>query len=153
MRQRAIMLGAITTVVIVASPSSFAAPSRFDAGGKVRVRIAGANNGQDVTNGGVAGKGQFTATGAITEQGTDVAYRTVKGSLDTGNAVITLRHVAKGAKGTLTFLVKIVVHPATTTSRWTITSGTRAYKGLQGGGKEYENADHTVTILAGTVSR
>ncbi len=147
------MLAAITTVLIVASPSAFAAPSRLDSGGKVRVRIAGANNGQDVTNGGVAGKGRFTATGAITDKGTDVAYRTVKGNLDTGNAVITLRHVAKGAKGTLTFLVKIVVQPATTTSRWTITSGTRAYKGLQGEGKEYENSDHTVTILTGTVSR
>jgi hypothetical protein len=138
--------------LIVALPSSFAAPSRLDSG-KVRVRIAGANNGQDERNGGFAGKGQFAATGAITDKGTDVAYRTVKGNLDTGNAVITLRHVAKGTKGTLTFLVKIVVQPATTTSRWTITSGTRAYKGLQGGGKEYENSDHTVTILAGTVSR
>jgi hypothetical protein len=152
-RQRALMLAAITAVLIVASPSSFAALSRLDSGGKVRVRIAGANNGQDVRNGGVSGKGQFTATGAIADKGTVVAYRTVKGNLDTGNAVITVRNVAKGAKGTLTFLVKIVVHPATTTSRWTITSGTRAYKGLQGGGKEYENADHTVTILAGTVSR
>ena len=46
---------------------------------------AGGNNGQDVTNGGVAGKGQFKATGAITDQGTDVAYRTVTGSLDTGH--------------------------------------------------------------------
>ncbi len=153
MRQRAIMLAAVTTVVLVASCTSFAAPSRLDSGGKVRVRIAGGNNGQDVTNGAVAGKGQFTATGAITDHGTDVVYRTVKGRLDTGHAVITLRHVAKGTKGTLTFLVKIVVEPATTTSRWTITSGTRAYKGLQGGGKEYENADHTVIILAGTVSR
>jgi hypothetical protein len=152
-RQRALMLAAITAVLIVASPSSFAALSRLDSGGKVRVRIAGANNGQDVRNGGVSGKGQFTATGAIADKGTVVAYRTVKGNLDTGNAVITVRNVAKGAKGTLTFLVKIVVQPATTTSGWTVTSGTRAYKGLQGGGKEYENADHTVVILAGTVSR
>ena len=77
----------------------------------------------------------------------------MKGNLDADNAVITVREVAKGTKGTLTFLIKVVVQPTTTTSRWTITSGTRAYKGLQGGGKEYENADHTVTILAGTVSR
>ncbi len=153
MSQKAIMLAAITAVVFVASSSSLAASSRLDSGGKVRVRIAGANNGQDVTNGGVAGKGKFTATGAITDQGTDVAYRTVKGSLDTGHAVITIRQVAKGTKGTLTFLVKVVVQPATTTSRWTITSGTRAYKGLHGAGKEYENADHTVVILTGTVSR
>ena len=81
------MLAAITAVLIVASPSSFAALSRLDSGGKVRVRIAGANNGQDVRNGGVSGKGQFTATGAIADKGTVVAYRTVKGNLDTGNAV------------------------------------------------------------------
>ena len=153
MRHRAIVLAAITMVVFVALSSSLAASSRLDAGDKVRVRIAGANNGQDVRNGGVSGKGQFTATGAITDHGPVVAYRTVKGNLDTGNAVITIRNVAKGTKGTLTFLVKVVVQPTTTTSRWTITSGTRAYKGLQGGGKEYENADHTVVILAGTVSR
>jgi hypothetical protein len=54
-RQTAIMLAAITTVLVVASPSSFAARSRPDSGGKVRVRIAGANNGQDVRNGGVSG--------------------------------------------------------------------------------------------------
>ena len=153
MRQRATILAVITTVVFVASSSSLAAPSRLDSGGKVRVRIAGANNGQDVRNGGVSGVGQFTATGAITDHGPVVAYRTVKGNLDTGNAVITIRNVAKGSKGTLTFLVKVVVQPATTTSRWTITSGTRAYKGLHGAGKEYENADHTVVILAGAVSR
>ena len=70
MRHRAIMLAAITMVVFVALSSSLAASSRLDAGDKVRVRIAGANNGQDVRNGGVSGKGQFTATGAITDQGT-----------------------------------------------------------------------------------
>ena len=42
--------------------------------------------------------GQFTATGAITDHGPVVAYRTVKGNLDTGNAVITIRNVAKGTK-------------------------------------------------------
>ena len=153
MRQRAIMLAAITAVLIVALPSSFAAPSRLDSaarcGSASPVRTTARTKRMEASR--VKASSRPRARSQI--KGTDVAYRTVKGNLDTGNAVITLRHVAKGTKGTLTFLVKIVVQPATTTSRWTITSGTRAYKGLQGGGKEYENADHTVIILAGTVSR
>ena len=100
-----------------------------------------------------SGRGHFTATGAITDQGTAVAYRTVKGNLATGNAVITLRFVTTGKKGAITSLVKIVVKPTTTTSRWTIASGTKAYKGLGGKGTERENADHTVVTMTGTVSR
>jgi hypothetical protein len=81
------------------------------------------------------------------------AIALVKGNLATGNAVITLRLVTTGKKGAITFLVKIVVKPTTTTSRWTITSGTKAYKGLSGKGTERENADHTVVTMTGTVSR
>jgi hypothetical protein len=69
----------------------------------------------------------------------------VKGSL------ITLRTVALGTKGTLVFVVKI--DTSVGTSRWTIASGTRAYKGLHGHGTEKENADYTVSVLTGTVSR
>ena len=110
---------------------------------KVRVRIAGANNGQEVSDGGVAGTGRFTATGAITEKGTVVVYRTVKAAL------ITLRFVTAGEKGTITFVVKIDTNVGT--SRWTIISGTKAYKGLHGKGIERENADYTVSTLTGTV--
>ena len=38
-------------------------------------------------------------------------------------------------------------------SRWTISSGTKAYKGLHGKGIERENADYTVSTLTGTVWR
>jgi hypothetical protein len=119
----------------------------------IRVRMVGANNGQDVTNGGVSGKGRFTSTGAIVDAGTVVAYRTVKGNLDIGRAVITLRFVTRGKKGAITYLVKVKIEPATTTSTWTIASGTKAYKGLHGSGRERENAEHTVVTLTGTVSR
>ena len=112
--------------------------------GKLRVRITGANNGKDVTNGDVAGIGRFTATGAITDRGTSVVYRTVKGAL------ISLRFVNAGRNGTITFLVKIDTNVGT--SRWTIGSGTRAYRGLRGKGTERENADYTVSILTGTVA-
>jgi len=123
--------------------------SGHDASGvPIKVRIWGANEGQRgdlVTNGGVAGTGHFVASGAISEKGKVVVYRTVKGSL------ITLRNVATGRKGTITFLVKIDTDAGT--SRWTITSSTKAYKGLRGKGVESENADFTVSTLTGVVSR
>jgi hypothetical protein len=124
------------------------------AGGKVKVVIAG--TGERIpppTDGSLAGHATFRASGAITDQGTAVTYRTVKGNLATSNAVITLRYVTTGKKGAITFLDKIVVKPTTTTSRWTITSGTKAYKGLHGKGTETENASYTVSTLRGTVWR
>jgi hypothetical protein len=121
---------------------------RSDAGGSVRVRISGTNEGQHgdrVTNGGVAGIGHYVARGAVSDKGKVVVYRTVRGPL------ITLRNVAVGKKGTITFLVKIDTNAGT--SRWTITSGTRAYGGLRGEGIESESSDFTVSTLTGTVSR
>ena len=117
-----------------------------DRGGRVTVRIAGTNDGgYQVTDGGVAGTGTFTASGAIRDRGTVTGYRTVQGEL------ITLRFVTVGKKGTITFVVKIDTKVGT--SRWTISSGTGAYKGLHGRGIERENFDYTVSTLTGTVSR
>ena len=124
------------------------AASRNDRGGKVTVRISDMNaggKGDSVTNGGLAGTGHFTASGAISETGKAVVYRTVKDPL------ITLRYVTSGKNGTITFVVKI--NTSISTSRWTITSATKAYKGLHGEGIESENADYTVSTLTGTVSR
>jgi hypothetical protein len=120
---------------------SLAAPSR------VRVWIANGNNGQNVTNGGVAGRGHFHATGAISDTGTVVTYRT-----DTG-ALITLRYVTTSTKGTITYVVKITPYSGTGSSRWTITSATGRYKGLHGRGTESENGQYTVSILTGTIWR
>ncbi len=125
----------------IASPVAHA--GHDSGGGKVKVRIAGANH-REVTNGSVAGTGRFTASGAITDRGTVTTYRTVKGAL------ITIRFVSVGKKGSITFVVKIDTNVGT--SRWTITSGTKAYKGLHGKGTERENADYTVSTLTGTVS-
>ena len=115
-------------------------------GGNVKVVIAGTNDKHDVKDGSLAGTGTFKASGAITDAGTALAYRTenVDGTL------ITLRFVARGKKGTITYVVKIDTN--TSTSRWTIASGTRAYKGLHGKGTETENASYTVSVLRGTVS-
>jgi hypothetical protein len=114
--------------------------------GKVTVRITGTNDGGDrVTDGGVAGTGHFTASGAITDKGSVTGYRTVKG------AFITLRFVSVGTKGTITFVVKIDTNVGT--SGWTIASGTKAYRGLHGKGIERENAGYTVSTLTGIVWR
>jgi hypothetical protein len=127
--------------------SSPAATARLIvSGGKVKIVIAGTNDRFDVRDGSLAGTGTFKATGAITDSGTALAYRTV--SRD--GMLITLRFVAKGKKGTITYVVK--VNTNTSTSRWTITSGTGAYKGLHGKGTESENVGYTVSTLRGTVS-
>jgi len=72
--------------------------------GKITVRISGTNDeqqGDRVIKGGVAGIGNFSASGVISDKGKVVVYRTAKPPL------ITLRFVASGSKGTVTFLVKI----------------------------------------------
>jgi hypothetical protein len=126
------------------SPALTAGPTV--SGGKVKVVIAGTNDNFDVRDGGLAGKGTFRATGAISDRGPVLAYRTV----NRDETLITLRYVAKGKKGAITYLVKI--HTDTGTSRWSIVSGTKAYKGLHGKGTESEDAQFTVSTLIGTVS-
>ena len=103
--------------------------------------------GDSVTKGECRGVGDFTASGAISERGKLVTCRTVKMPL------ITLRYVAVGKKGTITFVVKIHTDTVPVTSRWTITSATKAYAGLHGEGIESENLDFSVSTLTGTVSR
>ena len=69
--------------------------------------------------------------------------------------MITLRFVAKGRKGTITYVVKIDTNLANpdAAARWTITSATKAYQGLHGKGTTSVNAGYTVRILRGSVSR
>ena len=114
-------------------------------GGKVKVVIAGTNDRiPPPTDGSLAGKGTFKASGALTDTGVALGYRTVSAD------GITLRFVTKSKKGTITFVVKI--DTTTGTSRWRISSGTKAYAGLHGKGTESENASYTVSTLRGTVS-
>jgi hypothetical protein len=137
-------LGVVTFAAALAGVTAIAANSA-DRRVMVRIVASGPSNGDEVTNGGVAGTGHFTASGAITDRGTETTYRTMKGAL------ITLRFVAVGKKGRITFMVKI--DTSVGRSRWTITSGTKAYKGLHGKGIERENAQYTVSTLTGTVWR
>ena len=119
----------------------------------VKVVIAGTNDAlEPVTDGGITGEGTFKASGAITDTGTARGYRWVKGDEATGWQ-ISLRYVTKGKKGAITYVVRIDTAGLPPTSRWTIESGTKAYKGLQGEGNETENASYTISYLRGTVWR
>ena len=119
----------------------------------MKVVIAGTNDAlEPVTDGGITGEGTFKATGAITDSGTARGYRWLKGDEATGWQ-ISLRYVTKGQKGAITYVVRIDATRLPPTSRWTIESGTKAYKGLQGEGNERENATYTVSTLTGKVWR
>jgi hypothetical protein len=119
----------------------------------VTVVIAGTNDAlEPVTDGGITGEGTFRATGAITDKGTVRGYRWLKGDDATGY-LISLRYVTKGKKGAITYVVRIDATRRPVISRWTIESGTKAYKGLQGKGIESENATYTVSTLRGKVWR
>ena len=161
-RRRRVRLAVVACVALVGvtvlavfertaeSQSSSPAPTARSvvSGGKVKVVIAGTNDRiPPPTDGSLAGKGTFKATGAITDAGQVLGYRRVTAN----GTLITLRFVAKGKKGVITYLVKIDTTAGT--SRWTISSGTGAYKGLHGKGIERENATFTVSTLTGTVSR
>jgi len=141
-RARCIGLAILATLAAMSSARPAAAAGSV---ASVTVRIAVTNDGSEVSNGDVAGTGRFTAHGGITDRGKVVVYRTMNGSH------ITLRFLAAGVKGRITFVVKI--DATLGTSRWTIASGTRRYRGLHGRGTERENATYTVSTLTGTVWR
>ena len=160
-RRRRIRMAAVACVVLVGA-TVFAVFERTAASqnssptltaksgaisGKVKVVIAGTNDRYDVHDGSLAGTGTFKASGAVTDTGKALAYRTVSSQ----GTLITLRYVTKGKKGTITYVVKIDTNAST--SRWTIASGSGAYKGLHGKGSETENATYTISVLKGTVSR
>lgn len=130
------------------SQSSASSSLPKPASGKITVWSTETLSPQDVTNGGVVGTGHFTISGAITDAGTEVDYRTVKGTK------VLIRRVVVGKKGTITFL--ITLGGTLVLGLWTITSATKSYKGLHGSGKQtvdnYQNVPATFA-LTGTVSQ
>ena len=100
-----------------------------------------------VTDGGVAGTGRCTITGMLHDSGPVTDYRTQNGE----TAIV--RRVVTGAKGTITFMIRINLLGGS--EPWTITSGTRTYAKLHGRGNEvvdnYAGSPATF-VLKGTVS-
>ena len=142
----AALVVALAIALGVAALAAFAASSgdnATSAADRVKVIIAGTNDAfEEQTDGGITGEGTFRATGAITDKGTARGYRGLS-TLDP--KVILLGFVTKGKKGAITYAVTIDTKPRPVISRWTIESGTKAYKGLQGEGTETENSTWTVS--------
>jgi hypothetical protein len=151
--------GLVAVALVAAVPGFSCGSSQSSAGrsapkpanGKITVQSTETLSAQDVTNGGVAGTGHFTSSGAVADKGAVTDHRTVK-----GNKVL-IRRVAVGKNGTITFLITLYTTAAPTTlGRWTITSATNSYKGLHGNGAQtvdnYNNNPATF-VLAGTVSQ
>jgi hypothetical protein len=141
-------------VKTAASTNRSSAPARQrgrPVSGKITVRATETLSPQDVTNGGVAGTGHSTISGAITDAGAATDYRTVKGTK------VLIRRVVVGKKGRITFLITLyTTAPPTALGHWTITSATGTYKGLHGSGDQtvdnYTSVPATFA-LAGTVSQ
>jgi hypothetical protein len=160
-RRRRRRNAAIVTLVVVAGVALFgligrsaqsqtASPALSSqpvlSGGKVKVVIAGTNDlASPPTDGSLAGKGTFKASGAVADAGPALGYRKVSAA----GTLITLRYVTKGNKGSIIYVVKIDTTAGT--SKWTIVSGTKAYAGLHGKGTETENDSYTVSVLKGRV--
>jgi hypothetical protein len=146
MRKRNIVLSLAAAPAVAVLLSSCA--SQNVPGSNLTVHCTENLTGVDVTNGGVAGTGHCTLTGALHDSGPDTDYRTQ--TPDT----ITIRKVITGAKGTITFVIEIPQVGAGG-ERFTITSGTGAYARLHGHGLQvvdnYQAAPATF-VLKGTVS-
>ena len=137
----------LTLVTMLAVPASDAPIAHAGPQGTVTVRATESLE-KHLTNGGMSGKGHFTISGAISDKGPVTDYRTQKAN------IAVVRRVAVGAKGTITFLITINVNTASET--WTIASGTKAYKGLHGKGKQVLDAWYSSParfVMTGTVSQ
>ena len=115
--------------------------------GGITVRSIETLTGGQVTGGGVSGTGRFTISGVITDKGKVTDYRRVKGS------TALIRRVTVGAQGTITF--SLARRPGAVACTWTIQSGTKAYRGLQGKGTQVVDEYYATPasfVLKGTVS-
>jgi hypothetical protein len=132
---------------VTASPSGSRA--HLTVPSALTVRCTETLSAADVTNGGVAGTGHCMLTGVLHDSGPTTDHRT-----QTAEAIF-IRRVVTGAKGTITFVIKIPTDGAGG-EPWTITSGTGGYAKLHGRGDQVVD-NYTGTpatfVLIGTVSQ
>jgi hypothetical protein len=146
MRKRNIALSLAAAPAIAVLISSC---SQNVAGSNLTLRCTETLTGADVTDGGVSGSGHCALTGRLHDNGPATDYRT-----QTGDTVF-IRRVVVGAKGTITFVIKIPTVGAGG-EPWTITSGTKTYAKLHGRG--YQVVDNytgtpATFVMKGTVSQ
>jgi hypothetical protein len=139
-------LAGALAVAVTGSAVAFAASASH----AVTVRCAEFLNGADVMDGGISGTGHCTISGAVEDRGTATDYR----RQIAGKALI--RRVVVGRKGTITFLITIHLGAgAGAEPSWSVTSGSKAYRGLQGKGHEVVDnfsATPATFVMKGTVS-
>jgi hypothetical protein len=148
MRKRNIVLSLAAAPAVAALISSCAA-SQHVPGRNLTVRCTDTLTAVDATNWAVSGHGHCTLTGALHESGPEITYRA-----QTAEA-ISIRRVITGAKGTITFVIKIP-QIGGGGETWTITSGTGAYAKLHGHGLQVVDnyqATPATFVLKGTVSQ
>ena len=116
------------------------------AGGKVNVVIAGTNDRiPPPTDGSLVGTGTFKASGAITDAGTALAYRTERPD----GTLITLRFVAKGKRARSRSRSRSTRTPAHRGGR---SHPARGVQGCTAGHRDRRRLS-TADTLRGTVSR
>ena len=150
-RKRNIVLSLVVAAPAVAVLISSCAPAAQNvAHGNLTVQCTENLTGQDVTNGGVSGTGRCALTGLLHDHGRATDYRTQRGE------TAFIRRVVTGAKGTITFVIKIPMAGGPGGEPWTITSGTKTYTKLHGRGLQvvdnYTGSPATF-VLKGTVSK
>ena len=148
MWKRAILLPLVVSVAVGAT-ASLAASTQTAASGRITLRGSEILKQPHVTNGGVAGtNGRFTITGAITDKGRLIDYRTQKGR------TAWVRRVAVGKNGTIT--IRITINLNTGSEPWQIVTATKSYKGLHGKGTQVVDtwyASPATFVMKGAVSR
>ena len=77
---RTVALASVLCTLAVAVPVSLAASSLTVANDTLAVRCTETLKDQDVTDGGIAGTGHCTLTGAITDKGAVTDYRRMRGN-------------------------------------------------------------------------
>ena len=125
-RKILLSLAAAPGAAVLISACASAAPSV--AHSNLTVQCTENVSGVDVTNGGVAGTGRCALTGRVHDSGPATDYRTQNG------LTAIIRRVVTGAKGTITFVIRIDL--VSGSEPWTITSGTETYAKLHGRGNE-----------------
>ena len=133
-------------VALAVAATGVAAASSATASHVVTVRCTETLKNADVTNGGVAGTGRCTIRGAINDKGKATDYRK-----QVANTAL-IRRVVVGRKGAIAFLIRINL--STGSEPWSVKSGTRAYRGLRGKGRQVvDNFSSTPAtfVMKGTV--
>lgn len=138
----------VLAVALATAVSGSAAASRVVTNRNVTVRCTEILKRPDVTNGGVAGTGHCTLSGTIEDKGKATDYRR-----QVGNKAL-IRRVVAGQKGRITFLITIDLR--TGAELWSVISGSKAYRGLRGKGRQVvDNFTATPSwfVMKGTISR